>query len=118
MSKRHNYYYQVNTDVIRVAKDNVAFLLKEIKTQNELGDYVSEIVKKEVYCFVDSVNSTEFFEASKNGIRAQIRVSLFVYDYENEEEIEFDGINYKIYRTFRKNDNIELYCSEKAGDSN
>lgn len=97
-----------------MVKDNIVFLLKELKTQNELGDYDSKITKKEVFCFVDSVNSTEFFEASKNGIKAQIRVSVFFYDYENEEEVEFDGTIYRIYRTFKRGDTIELYCSEKV----
>lgn len=63
-----------------------------------------------------SISATEFFEAGRNGLKAQKRVSIFAPDYNGEATVELNGTRYGVYRTYMPAaDTIELYLQRKAG---
>lgn len=71
---------------------------------------------REVFCQVDSVTQTEFFEGGRNGLNPEYRFTMFAYDYQDERIVEYNGRLYAIYRTYQpRTDIIELYAERKGG---
>lgn len=71
---------------------------------------------REVFCKVDSVTRSEFFEAGKSGLNPEYRMTMFFGDYEGETLVGYNGRMYSVYRTYMaKTDIIELYVERKGG---
>ena len=83
--------------------ESTATLVSDTNTQNE------------VYVSVWDITQNEFNVASQSGIRARLMLKTSLYDYNNEEICEYDGNTYKIYRTYKSGDYIELYLAERVG---
>lgn len=106
----------IQNGVTLMDKSNVLTLVSMIQKQDEVGNYIPEEVKRVVYCNVESVSRAEWYEAGRNGMNPQYKITVFAYDYENELVAEFEGVRYSIYRTYLKsNEDIELYLEKKAG---
>ena len=73
---------------------------------------------REVFCKVDSVTRSEFFEAGKSGLNPEYRITMFFGDYDGESLVGYNGRMYSVYRTYMaKTDIIELYVERKGGTS-
>lgn len=71
---------------------------------------------REVYCNVESVSQSEFFEGGRNGLNPAYKFVMFSFDYQGERTLEYNGLRYGIYRTYlKKNGQIELYAERKGG---
>ena len=71
---------------------------------------------REVFCQVDSVTQSEFFEGGRNGLNPEYRFTMFFADYQGERTVEYNGRRYGIYRTYQpRTDIIELYAERKGG---
>lgn len=98
-------------------RSDVAYLIEESYVQNEYGVMEKTIKSRQVYVDVTSVTSQEWYEGGRNGLNPQYRFTLFSYDYGNEKIIKYNNVQYTIYRTyFRKNDLIELYVELRKGN--
>lgn len=98
-------------------KSDVAYLVSESFAQNQYGVYEKQTTKRKVFVKVSSVSSNEWFEGGRNGLNPQYRFTMFQFDYLGEKIIEFNGVNYTIYRTFNKSvDEVELYVELKKGN--
>ena len=65
---------------------------------------------------IGSVSASEFFEAGRNGLRPEYKFTMFLYDYDGQRELEYDGTRYTVYRTYMgKSDTVELYVALKGG---
>lgn len=99
-------------------RSDIIYLIADGSTKNTDGIWVkpSSAEKRKVYCQVDSVTRAEWFEGGRNGLNPQYRFTMFKYDYQNEQVIEYNGINLYVYRTYEgKNDTIELYTEYRKG---
>ena len=98
-------------------RSDIVRLVKYDYITNEYGvREKAEITSRRVFCHVDSVTGSEFFQGGANGIRPEFRITMFKYDYENEEVLEYKETLYQIYRTYNsKNDMIELYVEKRKG---
>lgn len=79
---------------------------------------VQRLVKTETSVFcrdVSSVSASEVFEAGKNGINPELRITMFAHDYNGQTILEYKGKRYGIYRYWVNNDDVELYCERKGG---
>ena len=100
-------------------RSTVLFLINETFTQDEIGQQIPIQTSTEVFAQVESVSGTEWHNAGRNDIRPAYKFTMFVYDYNNEKIVIYDGIRYEVYRTYiKKNDYIELYVQEKAMSDN
>lgn len=100
-------------------KSAVAYLVSESYTQNEYGVFEKTTTKKRVFVDVSSVSSNEWFEGGRNGLNPQYRFKMFQFDYLGEKVIEYDSVQYTIYRTYNRSvDEIELYAELKKGNEN
>jgi hypothetical protein len=67
--------------------------------------------KREVICDVNGVKRTEFYQAQAAGYKPEITVDVKKWEYEKERYLEYDGVMYKIIRTYPvKNECLELVC--------
>lgn len=97
-------------------RSDVITLIGETLTQNSYGVWESTETKTDVYCQVDSISQSEFFEAGRNGINPQYRFRMFFGDYNNETIVEYRGLRYGVYRTYQgSTDTLELYVERKGG---
>lgn len=71
-----------------------------------------------VFVSVQSVTLSEWSEGGRNGLNPELRFTMFRYDYNDEEEIRYNGKYYRIYRTYLgRDDSIELYCERRKGNA-
>lgn len=74
--------------------------------------------KRTVMARVESVTRSEFFDAGRNGLNPEYKFTMFLYDYQGEKIVEYDGKQYAVYRTYMgRSDTIELYV-EQRGETN
>lgn len=98
-------------------RSEIIKLISIPKVQNAVGVWVDGTpVKRKVYCAVNSVSRAEFYEAGRSGLNPEYRMTMFMGDYKGETLLEYKGLSYSVYRTFRaKTDIIELYVERKGG---
>ena len=97
-------------------RSDIITLVAVTRTQNDYGQWVASESTRDVYCQVDSVTQSEFFEGGRNGLNPEYRFTMFFADYENEPIVEYKGLRYSVYRTYlNRNDKIELYVERKGG---
>ena len=94
----------------------IGYLVTEEYVQNEYGIFESRKTRSKVFIKVDSVTGREWFEGGRNGLNPQYRFTMFRFDYHGEKVIEYNDVQYTIYRTFEKGDNIELYVELRKGN--
>ena len=73
-----------------------------------------------VFAKVRSVTRNEFFQAGRAGYSPSLTFEIFAADYAGEKTVEYGGVSYAVYRTYRRpegdgSDYIELYAERKAG---
>lgn len=99
-----------------MVRSDVITLVAVTRTQNEYGQWVASESTKDVYCEVDSVSQSEFFEGGRNGLNPEYRFTMFFADYNDEPIVEYKSQRYAVYRTYlNKNDKLELYVERKGG---
>jgi len=97
-------------------RSNVVKLIKTTYTTDSLGQQIPTEIARIAYCKVRSVTQNEWFNGAQNHMKPELEVTMFKYDYEDEEQAEYNGKRYGIYRTYLGNgDNISLYLQSKAG---
>ena len=97
-------------------RSEVITLVSERKTQNDFGVWETTKTSRDVFCQVDSVTRSEFFEAGRNGLNPKFRFTMFAGDYEGEQIVIYKGKSYGVYRThIGRTDDIELYVERKGG---
>lgn len=91
-------------------------LISVTRTQDDYGIWRETEKGNDIFCQVNSVTQSEFFEAGRNGLNPEYRFTVFFADYNNEEIVEYKGERYSVYRTYlRRNDVLELYVERKGG---
>lgn len=97
-------------------RSNVIYLVAYNQVQDSMGIFHKVPEKTQVFCDVVSVSQAEWYEGSRNGLNPQLRFTVFRYDYNGQEAIEYNGKEYAIYRTYvGRNETIDLYTEEKKG---
>lgn len=97
-------------------RSSVISLISETKTKNEYGVYQTTTSSRDVFCQVNSVSRSEFFEAGRNGLNPEFKFTMFAGDYNGEKVVEYKGETYAVYRTYyARTDTIELYVERKGG---
>lgn len=91
-------------------------LIGESYAQDSNGVWRGTTTERDVYCQVDSITRSEFFEAGRNGLNPEYKFTMFFADYSGEEIVRYSGETYSIYRTYHaRTDVLELYVERKGG---
>lgn len=97
--------------------DNELTLLGIEYEKDEWGNQKPIPIKKTVLCNLESASRSEFYNASVSGYKPELVFIIHTYEYDNEEKVEFEGKEYTIIRTYRKNfEELELVCGQVIGD--
>lgn len=96
---------------------NNELTLKSITyTEDEIGNQIPVEVNNTVFCEVNSIGRSEFYNASMAGLKPSIIFTVHPYEYNEETQIEFENKNYKVIRTYEKNtEELELTCEKVMG---
>ena len=95
-------------------RDTVIYLISY--SENDMWDEAPREEKREVYANWGGISQSEFYRAAQAGLKPQIKMTVFEYDYSGEKEVEFDGRRYEVIRVYPANgERMELYLTEKAG---
>jgi SPP1 family predicted phage head-tail adaptor len=85
--------------------------------QDQIGQWVKTVTEKVVFATVSSVTMSEFYQAGMQGFKPDYRMTIWVNEYSDEEELVYNNKAYSIYRTYIRDDGrIELYVTERKGD--
>lgn len=96
-------------------QSDVIQLIKQTQQKDAYGRQVAVETKRQVFCQVDSVTRSEWFEGGRNGLNPEYRFTVFAPDYEKEDTAEYNGERYAIYRTHQEGDYMELYVEHQEG---
>lgn len=97
-------------------RSDVLTLIGTTREQDEYGIWRETPTARNVFCQVNSITRSEFFDAGRNGLNPEFMFSMFAGDYEGERTCEYRGQKYSIYRTYLgRNDVMELYAERKGG---
>ena len=97
-------------------RSEVIKLISTTKEQDAYGVWRETESETEVFCQVDSVTRSEFFEGGRSGLNPEYRFTLFAGDYNDERTLEFREKRDGVYRVFHgRNDIVELYAERKGG---
>ena len=100
-------------------RSNIATLIKVTYDTDEMGQKTPIETTKDVFCDIASISMSEWFEAGRNGIKPDYKLTMNRYDYKGETELILNGNRYGVYRTYiYRTDDIELYVEKKAGVQN
>lgn len=97
--------------------DDVAFLISTEESRGRTGVYETTERRSQIYCRINSITRSEFAAAGRNGLNPEFELTVFSGDYHGEREIEYHGMRYGIYRSYKVpgTDYVELYAERKGG---
>lgn len=97
--------------------NSFAYLIeRDNSTLDDLGQAVETIVKTKVQSLEKPISSSEFFKAHQEDIQAATLLEISRFKYKGENEVEYKGKVYEVYRTYPLGiAKIELYLSERKG---
>lgn len=97
--------------------DKIIFLLQNQAESNSAGDVINVITKKKRIAEIQSIGQNQSYQAAAVGLKAQFTAIIWNVEYNNEEYLEYQGKQYKITRTYiRDDERIELTCSSKVNN--
>ena len=94
---------------------DVLTLVAQTITTDQYGNEVATEVETTVFCEVDSITQSEFYQAANTELNPEYKFTIFFSDYDGQPIVIYKGVRYAIYRTYRADDNLELYAERKIG---
>ena len=97
--------------------DHELTLIHKEWIQNEIGEFIPVETEIAILCGLKSVGRTEFYSAAVAGLRPKKVFVVHSYEYSEEEEVIFNGKQYRVMRTYGEGtEEIELTCERVAAD--
>lgn len=87
---------------------DVGYLCKERRTFDKHNRPKISYDKSLIYCNVKSVGMNEFYQAQSVGFKPEIKIEARLIDITDVTHFEYNEKLYKILRTNKKEDSIEL----------
>ena len=89
--------------------NDILILIQQTQGVDEYGDAVFTETTRAVFCGVRSIGQKEFYQAQAVGFQPELKFVLADYlDYENEQLVEYNGQRYRVLRTYRTGQELEL----------
>ena len=89
--------------------NEVITLIQQTHSVDDYGDPVIRESTRDVFARLSSIGSQEFYQAHAVGLQPQIKFILADYlDYDGENLVQHDGQRYRVLRTFRKGQELEI----------
>lgn len=101
-----------------ISLDQICYLVKIEIVSDDIKCEVEHKIPRRVFCGELPVMSSEVSNANNIGIRSEKLIIIDFEEYNNEKYLIYEDKEYTIYRTYRKDEYIELYCGERLGNEN
>lgn len=89
--------------------NEVISLIQQTHGVDDYGDPVITETAREVFAKLGSIGQKEFYQAHAVGLQPEVKFVLADYlDYDGEEQVEHNGVRYRVLRTYRKGQELEL----------
>ena len=86
------------------------------RTLDDFGEVIAE-TRREVFCRLESIGRTEFYQAQATDLRPELVFVLADYlDYENEYLCIYGGDWYRVIRTYRKRQELEIIVQRASAE--
>ena len=86
-------------------------LIRPVHGVDDYGDPAVAETTRTVFCRLASIGQKEFYQAQAVGLQPELKFVLADYlDYQGELLIEHTGTRYRVLRTYRAGQEIELIC--------
>lgn len=84
-------------------------LIQTTQAADAYGDLVTTETTREVFCKIGSIGQKEFYQAQAVGLQPELKFVLADYlDYNGEQLVEHNGQRYRVLRTYRAGQELEL----------
>ena len=93
----------------------VTLIGKDHSFIDENGNEKTNRIETEIFGTLKSVGLREFAAASQMGLKPELMVEIWSFEYNGEEKIKLEEKLYSIYRTYQKGDRLELYLTQRSG---
>lgn len=92
--------------------DQVAVLIKRQYQGEELLE-----TRREVLCSFRSIGMKEFYQANASDFHPELKLVLADYlDYENEKLVDYEGQRYRVVRTYRAGQELEIVLAKAPAE--
>ena len=72
----------------------------------------------QVFCEAASIGQKEFYQAHATGLKPEIKFRLADYlDYQDEKIVLYAGKRYRVLRTYRSGQTLEITCYAEVNQS-
>ena len=88
---------------------DVITLIEQTRGVDDYGDPVITESARDVFARLGSIGQKEFYQAHAVGLQPEIKFVLADYlDYEGEDLVQYEGQRYRVLRTFRNGQELEI----------
>lgn len=89
--------------------NDVITLIRQNRSVDDYGDPVITETARDVFAKLGSIGQKEFYQAHAVGLQPEIKFILADYlDYDGEELVLHNGQRYRVLRTYRKGQELEI----------
>lgn len=85
--------------------------MREKQTLDKLYRPKVSYIEEMIYCNVKSIGQTEFYQATTVGYKPEIKIEAKLIDLSGATHFKYNDVIYKILRTYKKEDLVELVLS-------
>ena len=91
--------------------------MNELVTLIKRTPGTDNITKRDVLCGLRSIGQAEFYQANAQDIHPEAKFVLADYlDYEGETLLDHDGQRYRVLRTYRVGQELELVVAKASAE--
>ena len=87
---------------------DVAYTLKEKSTLDSKYKPVISYDENLFFCNVKSIGQSEFYQSATAGLKPEIKLEAKLLDLTDVTHIKYNNVIYKILRTYKKEDIVEI----------
>ena len=97
--------------------DEIIYLLQNTTEVNSKGDVINRITEVKRYAEIQSIGLNQSYQAAAVGLKPNFTAVIWKFEYNNEAYLKYHDIQYKITRTYiRDDEKIELTCSSQVNN--
>lgn len=87
---------------------DVGYFMREVQTLDELHRPKVSFKEELFYCNEVSITQNEFYQSATVGFKPEIKLKTKLVDLRDVSHIKYNDRYYKVLRTYKDGDNVEL----------
>jgi len=98
--------------------NEVISLIKRTYVRDDYGDTTATTTSRDVFAEIRSIGMREKYEALQAGLNPEYTFVLADYlEYDGEDEVEYNTLGYRVIRTFRNGQTMEIVVTKAANNT-